>query len=115
MSPQSAGRRFDMNLQGRYFLLLASARKDIEVRVLYPKYRALGPGDFIRFSFEQQARLTIVERVVTYGSFEELLDSEDPVRIDPDATWEQQLRNLRQIYGPEKEALGVLAIQVQLA
>jgi len=42
MSTQSAGHMFDMNLRSRYFLLLTSARKDIEIRVLYPKYRALG-------------------------------------------------------------------------
>jgi len=53
-----------------------------------------------------------VVRVEIYGSFEQLLDAEDPVRIDPDASRQQQLLNLRQIYGPEKEALRVLAIQV---
>ena len=114
MSSQPAGHTFDMNLQGRYFLLLTSARKDIEVRVLYPKFRALGPGDLIRFSCEEETCLTKVGRVLIYSSFEQLLDAEDSVRIDPDASRQQQLLNLRQIYGPEKEALGVLAIRVVL-
>ena len=114
MNRQSASQTFEMNLQRRYFLLLASARKDIEVRVLYPKFQDLSPGDFIRFSCEEEARLTRVERVAVYSSFEQLLDTEDPVRVDPDASRQQQLPNLRQIYNPEKEALGVLAIQVKL-
>ncbi len=108
MSSQPVSQTFDMNLEGRYYLLLASGRKDIEVRVLYPKLQALGPGACIRLC------LTKVGRIAAYGSFEQLLDAENPVRIDPDASPLQQLLNLRRIYSLEKEALGVLAIQVSL-
>ena len=114
MSSQPVSQTFDMNLEGRYYLLLASGRKDIEVRVLYPKLQALGPGACIRFSCGEEACLTKVGRIAAYGSFEQLLDAENPVRIDPDASPLQQLLNLRRIYSLEKEALGVLAIQVSL-
>ncbi len=43
-----------------------------------------------------------------------MLDSEDPVNVNPDSPRDQQLANIRRIYGPEKEALGVLAIEISL-
>jgi len=43
-----------------------------------------------------------------------MLDTEDPERVSPDSSHEQQLADIRKIYGPEKEALGVLAIEIEL-
>ncbi|WP_206061803.1 hypothetical protein [Nonomuraea basaltis] len=47
-------------------------------------------------------------------SFEEMLDAESAANVNPDSPREQQLANIRRIYGPEKEALGVLAIEIEL-
>ena len=49
-----------------------------------------------------------------YASFEDMLDSEGAANVNPDSPREQQLANIRRIYGPEKEALGVLAIEIEL-
>ncbi|MFB6930903.1 RNA-binding protein, partial [Streptomyces noursei] len=46
--------------------------------------------------------------------FEALLDGEGPANINPTASREQQLANIRSIYPPEKEALGALAIGIEL-
>lgn len=35
--------------------------------------------------------------------------------MNPTSPREQQLAHIRRIYGPEKEALGVLAIKIELA
>ena len=58
--------------------------------------------------------LTSVQRVARYTSFEEMLDAENPALVNPDSPRDQQLANIRRIYGPDKEALGVLAIQIEL-
>ncbi|MFI9568432.1 hypothetical protein [Streptomyces rishiriensis] len=42
-----------------------------------------------------------------------MLDTEGPANVNPDSPREQQLTNIRRIYGPEKEALGVLAIEIE--
>lgn len=39
--------------------------------------------------------------------------TEGPANVNPDSPREQQLTNIRRIYGPEKEALGVLAIEIE--
>jgi ASC-1-like (ASCH) protein len=107
-------RACEMNLYRRYFDLVASGRKTIEVRVQYPNLRSLAAGDRIRFICGSDDALTRVKRVTRYASFEQMLDTEGPERVNPDSPREQQLANIRRIYGPEKEALGVLAIEIEL-
>jgi ASC-1-like (ASCH) protein len=104
----------EMNLYRRYFDLVADGRKTIEVRVQYPNLRNLAAGDHIRFVCGRDDALTKVKRVARYSSFEKMLDTEGPARVNPDSPRDQQLANIRRIYGPEKEALGVLAIEIEL-
>lgn len=104
----------EMNLYRRYFDLVAAGRKTIEVRVQYPNLRRLKAGDHIRFVCGRDDALTRVKRVAKYDSFEKMLDGEGPANVNPDSPREQQLANIRRIYGPEKEALGVLAIEIEL-
>ncbi|MGW1756404.1 NUDIX domain-containing protein [Streptomyces mirabilis] len=52
-----------------------------------------------------------MRRITTYASFDDLLSAEDPARIDPDGPREELFVNLRGIYPPAKEALGVLAFE----
>jgi ASC-1-like (ASCH) protein len=104
----------EMNLYRRYFDLVAAGSKTIEVRVQYPDLRNLTAGDHIRFVCGRDDVLTRVKHVTRYTSFEEMLDTEGPERVNPTSPRDQQLANIRRIYGPEKEALGVLAIEIEL-
>ncbi|GAA0982143.1 hypothetical protein GCM10009555_051540 [Acrocarpospora macrocephala] len=109
-----APRAREMNLYRRYFDLVANGTKTIEVRVQYPNLRNLAVGNHIRFVCGRDDALTRVKRVARYTSFEEMLDAEGPQRVDPTSPRDLQLTNIRHIYGPEKEALGVLAIEIEL-
>ena len=113
ITPTQPTRARHMNLYRRYFDLVSSGRKTIEVRVQYASLRDLGPGQYIRFACGKDDCLTRVVRVARYTSFEEMLDTEGPANVNPDSPREEQLTNIRRIYGPEKEALGVLAIQIE--
>jgi|GEM_PF-426933 len=104
----------EMNLYRRYFDLVANGSKTIEVRVQYPNLRNLKAGDHIRFVCGRDDALTRVKRLARYTTFEEMLDTEGPQRVNPTSPRDQQLANIRRIYGPEKEALGVLAIEIEL-
>ncbi|MCW2913640.1 MAG: hypothetical protein JWN52_1708 [Actinomycetia bacterium] len=75
----------EMNLYRRYFDLVASGRKTIEVRVQYPNLRNLKAGDHIRFVCGRDDALTRVKRVAHYSSFEEMLDTEGPAGVNPDS------------------------------
>ncbi|WP_411123895.1 ASCH domain-containing protein [Streptomyces sp. x-19] len=106
----------ELNLFRHYFDLVAAGRKSIEVRVRYPHLEDLAAGHLIRFWIKGtgetcEARVT---RVARYDDFEALLDGEGPANINPMASREQQLADIRSIYPPEKEALGALAIGIEL-
>jgi ASC-1-like (ASCH) protein len=104
----------EMNLYRRYFDMVADGTKTIEVRVQYPNLRRLKTGDYIRFICGRDDALTRIRRVARYSSFDEMLDTEEPEKVNPASPRDQQLANIRRIYGPEKEALGVLAIEIEL-
>lgn len=101
-----------MHLLGRYYRQVEAGRKTIEVRAATRQKRAIAAGDTVVLHDRDSGREldVIVQRTTLYPSFEDLLDSEDPVRIDPDGSPVGQLANLRRIYPPAKEALGVLAL-----
>ncbi|WP_369228863.1 ASCH domain-containing protein [Streptomyces sp. R21] len=104
----------ELNLYRQYFDLVAAGTKTIEVRVKYPHLADLTVGDTIRFRVKgtDETCEVKVNRVTEYPDFEALLDGEGPTNVNPTATREQQLTNIRAIYGPEKEALGTLAIEI---
>ncbi|MFE2305025.1 ASCH domain-containing protein [Streptomyces sp. NPDC059411] len=112
-----APRVYELNLYRPYFELVAAGRKTTEVRVKYPHLENLAASDHIRFSIKgtDEACLVRVLAVTEYPSFEALMDGEGAGSVNPTSTREQQLANIRAIYGPEKEALGALAIRMELA
>ncbi len=58
--------------------------------------------------------LTKVKRVARYTSFGEMLDTEGQEKVNPTSPRDQQLANIRRIYGPEEEDLVVLATEIEL-
>ena len=106
----------ELNLYRQYFDLVAAGTKTIEVRVKYPHLADLAAGDVIRFRIKGTDETCEVEvrRVTEYPDFDALLDGEGPSNVNPTATREEQLANIRAIYPPDKEALGALAIEIRL-
>jgi ASC-1-like (ASCH) protein len=66
-----------------------------------------------RFVCDRDECLTWVKRVTTHGSFEATLESEGPENVNSTSPREQQLANIRRVCGPQKETLGVLAIEIE--
>jgi ASC-1-like (ASCH) protein len=100
---------YSLNIRGEYLKMILDGRKTIEVRVAYPRFAEMAAGDTIRFNGEHEYRVANVAR---YADFNALVASEVPRRMyptDPD----NLLTVLREIYPPEKEALGVLAIHLR--
>jgi ASC-1-like (ASCH) protein len=104
----------DLNIRKPYFDQIARGAKTVEVRVAYPRMRTLQSGHRIRFVSGDHHCLTVVRRITAYDSFDAMLRAEDPASIAPDIPDPDELLSLiRSIYPPEKEALGVLAIQIE--
>jgi ASC-1-like (ASCH) protein len=103
-------RNHSLRIRGQYLPWVLDGRKTVEVRVAYPHLARMSAGDTVTFNGQHVYRVVQVAR---YPDFDALLEGEDPVSIAPEITEPQALlRVLREIYPPEKEALGVLAIHI---
>ncbi|NEA36738.1 ATP-binding cassette domain-containing protein [Streptomyces sp. SID13031] len=101
----------------RYFDLIANGRKTTEIRVNDSSRKNIKEGSLIRFRCQGDqllTRVTRVTRVTRYADFDAMFDRESVASVNPLATREEQLANIRQIYPPEREALGVVAIGIEL-
>ncbi|URN05635.1 ASCH domain-containing protein [Actinomadura madurae] len=107
-------RAHEMGIYKRYFDLIATGRKTTEIRVNDSSRKKIKEGSLIRFRCQGDQVLTRVTRVARYTGFEEMFDHEAVASVNPLATREEQLANIRQIYPPEREALGVVAIGIEL-
>jgi ASC-1-like (ASCH) protein len=105
-----------LNIRKPYFDLIRQGIKTIEVRVGYPKIRRIAAGDQLHFSSGDATLLTRVIRVNEFVSFEAMLDAEDNAAIGAEGmTRDKLLAVIRDMYPPEKEALGVFAIHIELS
>lgn len=107
-------RAHEMGIYKRYFDLIATGRKTTEIRVNDSSRRNIKPGSLLRFNCQGDSVLTRVTKVNRYTSFEEMFEHEPVASVNPTATRDDQLANIRQIYPPEREALGVVAIGIEL-
>lgn len=107
-------RAHEMGIYKRYFDLIATGRKTTEIRVNDSSRKKIKEGSLIRFRCQGDQVITRVTRVARYTTFEEMFDHEAVASVNPLATRAEQLANIRQIYPPEREALGVVAIGIEL-
>jgi len=92
-----------------YLAHILSGRKTVEVRVGYDNIRRLRPGDRLRLNDEHPVA---IRRIGCYADFEEMLARENPAAIAPDLPPQELLAALRQLYPPDKEALGAIALEL---
>jgi ASC-1-like (ASCH) protein len=104
-----------LKLRKPYLKLIADGTKTVEVRVGYPRMRKIQAGHELTFVCGDDTVATRVKRVTEYENFEAMLDHEDAVAIGGDLgeSRDELLAVIREIYPPEKEKLGVLAIQIE--
>jgi ASC-1-like (ASCH) protein len=97
-------------IKDEYLQKILAGRKTIEVRVGYSNIARLQAGDRLLLNGRHPY---IIQRIERYTSFEELLAHEDPASIAPEMTASELLHALRAIYPADKEALGVVALEIR--
>jgi ASC-1-like (ASCH) protein len=103
-------KNYSLRIRPQYLQGVLDGRKTIEIRVAYPHLAKMSAGDTLTFNDQHAYQVIKVNR---YPSFDALLEGEDPASIAPEISApEALLRVMREIYPPEKEALGVLAIHI---
>ena len=109
MAEPSVQRIKTLWVRREYLDQILNGRKTIEVRVGYANIRRLQPGDVLMFSAEYRYR---IRRVARYDTFDQLADCESISAIAPGLDRQSFLLAARSIYPPQKEALGVYALEI---
>jgi ASC-1-like (ASCH) protein len=97
-------------IRDEYLAQILDGHKTVEVRVAYSNIARLQTGDRLLLNGRHAYR---IRRTDHYSSFEELLRCQSPAAIAPDLSPEELLAALRSLYPPAKEALGVVAIEIE--
>ena len=82
-------------------------------KVTSPAKLAIRAGDFIRFTSAGESLVTRVIRTTRYPDFPALNAEEDPGAINPRTDRAGLLQILRELYSPQRERLGALAIEIR--
>lgn len=75
----------------RYFDLIASGKKTVEIRVAYPSNKRLAAGQLLKFTCRVEECLTRITRVAHYTTFDETADHQNVASVNPAATRAEQL------------------------
>jgi ASC-1-like (ASCH) protein len=97
-------------MKDAYLQQILEGRKTVEVRVAYRNIARLQVGDRLLLNNVFPFRIC---RVTHYENFEEMLVCEDPAAIAPDVDPANLLAAIRAIYPAMKEALGVVALELE--
>jgi ASC-1-like (ASCH) protein len=97
-------------IRDEYLGLILEGRKTIEVRVAYANIARLERGDQLLLNDRHPF---VIRRVARYADFDELLRQEDAASIAPDLEPDALRSALRALYPPDKEALGVVALEIE--
>ncbi|MBI5034886.1 MAG: ASCH domain-containing protein [Chloroflexi bacterium] len=96
-------------IKEEYLRWILDGRKTLEVRVGYSNITRLEVGDHVMLNDQHPF---VIKRIGRYANFEELLANESAQAIAPDLSREELLTALRKIYPPEKESLGLVALEI---
>jgi ASC-1-like (ASCH) protein len=99
-------------IRDAYLQQILDGRKTVEIRVAYANITRLAAGDRLLLN---DAHSFVITRIARYSNFEELLAHEDAAKFAPDVPQKDLLDVLRSVYPPEKEALGVVALELARA
>lgn len=97
-------------IRDEYLDWILQGKKTVEVRVGYSNIARLEAGDALLLNEQHPYE---IRRIGRYASFEEMLAHENPARIAPDLAPVELLAALRALFPAEKEALGVIALEIR--
>ena len=97
-------------IKDKYLQQILSGRKTVEIRVGYPNITRLQSGDTLLLNEKHSYTITAIRR---YPDFATMVAAENPADVAPDISDRAGLLDAcRTLYSPEKEQLGVIALQI---
>ena len=101
-----------LRVKPRFFNLICSGKKDLEVRVGYESVNRIQTGEYIRLVTHQSTFDVRVHAIRKYPDFQTMLDKEIHKRIVPGSISSSEVLSLlKEIYPPAKEKLGIVVFE----
>ena len=101
-----------MRIKRRFYDLIQSGKKTLEVRVGYDSINRIQVGERIRLVTHTGSFEVKVSDIRRYQTFKEMMDVEPWERIAPDSrSRDEVLALFKQIYPADKEKLGVIVLE----
>ena len=101
-----------MRVKQRFYDLIYSGKKTLEVRVGYDTINRIQTGECIHLMSHVESCEVKINAIRRYRTFEEMLRIEPWERIAPDSkSCNEVLSLLKQIYPAHKEKLGVVVLE----
>jgi ASC-1-like (ASCH) protein len=95
----------------KYLQQILAGQKTVEVRVGYANITRLEPGDILLLNDRHRYQITAIRR---YSDFDALVAAEELAAVAPNLPDQAALLfACRATYSPEKEALGVVALEIE--
>jgi ASC-1-like (ASCH) protein len=102
-----------MRVKRKFFDLIHSGKKTLEVRVGYDSINCIQAGEHIRLVTHTGSFDVRINAIRRYQTFEEMLKTEPYEHIAPDARSHAEVLSLfKQIYSADKEKLGVVVLEL---
>ena len=105
-------KNYNWRIKRKYYNLINSGVKTLEVRVGYPDIKRVQKGDTITFKDYSNIKFEVI-CVTRYDDFPDMLDNEDSSKAIPGVTKYKALEMYQEIYPEEKEALGVYVFELR--
>jgi ASC-1-like (ASCH) protein/ribosomal protein S18 acetylase RimI-like enzyme len=103
-----------LRIKQRFFNLIKSGKKTLEVRVGYDTINHIQSGEQINLVTHTSQLSVRVSAIRRYSNFKEMLLSEKFSSIAPDVSSSEELLTLlKNIYPPHKEQLGVVVFEIK--
>jgi ASC-1-like (ASCH) protein/GNAT superfamily N-acetyltransferase len=102
----------NLRIQDRYLRMITSGKKSLEVRVGYDHIKTIKPGSSIRLTADSGHMSCVVADVRSYPSLRVMIQHEDVEKALPGLGADEALNQLRRIYPPDKEQLGIVVLEL---
>lgn len=106
-------KRHCLRIRGPLLGLIADGHKTLDVRVGYRNIKGVAVGDEIKLSSSDCALVVTVTAIRRYQTFTEMARKENIEKILPNATMDQLIRALKDLFA-DNERLGVYVFEIEL-
>jgi ASC-1-like (ASCH) protein len=102
-----------LRIQPQYLRLINSGEKTLEIRVGYDHIKTIKPGTVLKLISNSDSVMCEVRDVRVYPDLKKMIENEEISDTLPGVAPQNALKQLRKIYPPTKEQLGIYVLQLQ--